>query len=822
MFHSISRDIRYGVRQLFRSPGFTIVAVLSLALGICGNAMIFSLVNAYMFKPLSGVKEPSRLVWVYSSDRQNGSTYGASSFQDFEEYRAQNNVFDGLAAFDGTELSMNAGGEAEVVYAVFVTGNFFNVLGVEPAMGRAFLPEEDETQGTHPVVMLNYGFWQRRFGADAGMVNKTLNINGLEFTVIGVSPQGFTGAEGSTMPDIWVPVSMHNRLRPPVGKELDRLSDRNARWLNIVGRLKPDVGIEQAQASMSTIGARLAQTYPDTNEGFGVTLAQLSGKLDPRDRDDLLPVAGLLTGVVGFVLLIACANVGNLLLMRATKRHKEIAIRLALGASRADLVRQLLTETLLLFLLAGLAGMFVADRVVKILAARMPTDKPLSPEIGLDLRVFGFALLLSLVTGIIFGLVPALRASKPDLIPALKNDMGSRQSGHRRSRLRSLFVVAQVTLSVALLIGAGLFIRSLRNTRAIDPGFKVENALLVPVDLKFQRYSEAVGLDFQRRLLENVRGLPGVTGASYVRDVPLGQSSGFVVVTTEGVNGEEGFQRSVGANVVGPGYFQTLGIPLERGRDFGAQDGRGAPLVVVVNQTFVDRTWPGEDPIGKRISINSDTGPFAEIVGVAKDSKYRSLEENPTSLVYLPLQQQDYQSRLTLVVRTSGEPEPLLSVVRSQVRSLDDKLPLNGMTTLSQHVNLSLLASRVGAWFLGIFGLLALVLAVIGLYGVVAYSVSNRTREIGIRMALGAERIHVLKMVLREGMVLAGTGVALGVILAFIMTRLLQGFIYGISAADPLTFAGVALLMILVALAACYLPASKATTIDPNVALRYE
>jgi predicted permease len=822
MFHSVLRDIRYGVRQLLRSPGFTTVAVLSLALGICGNAMIFSLVNAYMFKPLSGVKDPSRLVWVYSSDRENGSTYGSSSFPDFQDYHDQSNVFDGLAAFDGTELSMNAGGEAEVVRAAFVTGDFFNVLGVEPTSGRAFLPEENKTPGTHPVVMLSYGFWQRRFGADAGLINKTLNVNGIEFTVVGVSPKGFTGAEGSAMPDIWVPMMMHNRLRPPVGKELDRLTDRHARWLSIVGRLKPGVGIDQAQAALSIIAVRLAQTYSDTNENFGVTLAQLSGKLDPRDREELLPVAGLLTGVVGFVLLIACANVGNLLLMRASKRHKEIAIRLALGASRADLVRQLLTETLLLFLLAGLAGMFVADRVVKVVAALMPADKPLSTEIGLDLRVFGFALLLSLVTGIIFGLTPALRASNPNLIPALKDDMGSQQSGYSRSRLRSLFVVAQVTLSVALLIGAGLFIRSLRNTRSIDPGFKVENALLVPVDLKFQRYTEPVGLDFQRRLLENVRALPGVTGASYVRDVPLGSSSGFMVVTTESVNGQEGFKRSVGANVAGAGYFQTLGIPLARGRDFGEQDRQGAPPVAIVNQTFVDRTWPGEDPVGKRISINSDTGPFAEIIGVAKDSKYRSLEENPTSLVYLPLQQQDYQSRLTLVVRTSGDPEPILPTVRNQVRSLDNNLPLAGMTTLSQHVNLSLLPSRVGAWFLGIFGLLALILAVIGLYGVVAYSVGNRTREIGIRMALGAERTHVLKMVLREGMVLAGSGVALGVIMAFIMTRLLQGFIYGISATDPLTFAGVALVMILVAVAACYLPASKATTIDPNIALRYE
>jgi predicted permease len=820
MFDLFVKDLKYSVRKLIKSPSFTTTAVLSLALGIGGNVLIFSLINIFMFKPLASVKDPERVVWVYSSEIDRPD-YRSSTYPDYLAYRDQNDVFSGLSAFDGIELSLNTGGEPEIVRGAVVTANLFSSLGVDSFAGRTFLPDEDKPQGTTPAAMLGYNFWQKRFGKDASIIGKPIELNGVGFTIVGITPPEFTGAEGVLMPDVWVPLSMYNQLYPPLTKETDRLNSRITHWLNMVGRLKPGVSPQQAEAALSIIASRLEQEFPETNKNWGVKVAAMSGKLDPRERDDMLPVAGLLLGVVGLVLLIACSNVANLLLMRSSQRQKGMAICLALGATRVQLIRQLLMETVVLFMAGGIVGLLAALVTLSLLRSAVASNRPLAVELSLDWRILGFTLLVSLLTALLFGLAPALRASRPNLVPALKNEEYIENKGFRRSRLRSLFVVSQVTLSLVLLIGAGLLIRSLLNTQAIDPGFNTKNTLVVPIDLKLQRYEEGRGKEFQRQVVERVSTMPGVEMVSLVRDLPLGNSSGNVAVQLQG--GEAGERLYlVKANVVGPGYFRTMGIPISMGREFTEQDREGAPGVVIINETMARRYWSPENPLGQRISISGENGPFMEIVGVARDSKYKSLEEGPTPLVYQPLLQANYQSRLNMVVRTTDDPQNMLGTVREQVRQMDSKLPLVEVQTMAQQVNLALLPAKAAAWFLGLFGILALALAAIGLYGVVAYSVSQRTHEIGIRMTLGARPRDVLFMILREGMSLVLIAVIIGLSLAFAATRLLSGFIYGISSSDPLTFGGIALLLALVALIASYLPARHATTVEPNVALRHQ
>jgi len=820
MFDLFLKDLKYSVRKLIKSPSFTTTAVLSLALGIGGNVLIFSLINIFMFKPLAAVKDPERVVWVYSSEIDRPD-YRSSTYPDYLAYRDQNDVFSGLSAFDGIELSLNTGGEPEIVRGAVVTANLFSSLGVDSFAGRTFLPDEDKAQGTTPAAMLGYNFWQKRFGKDASVIGKPIDLNGVSFTIVGITPPEFTGAEGVLMPDVWVPLGMYNQLYPPLTKETDRLNGRVTHWLNMVGRLKPGVSPQQSEAALSIIASRLEQEFPETNKNWGVKVAEMSGKLDPRERDDMLPIAGLLLGVVGLVLLIACSNVANLLLMRSSLRQKGMAICLALGATRAQLIRQLLMETVVLFMAGGLVGLLAALVTLSVLRSAVASNRPLAVELTLDWRILGFTLLVSLLTALLFGLAPALRASRPNLVPALKNEEYIENKGFRRSRLRSLFVVSQVTLSLVLLIGAGLLIRSLLNTQAIDPGFNTKNALVVPLDLKLQRYDEVRGKEFQRQVAERVRTVPGVQMVSLVRDLPLGTSSGNVAVNLQG--GEAGERvYLVSANVVGPGYFQAMGIPINMGREFTEQDREGAPGVVIINETMARRYWSPENPLGQRISISGENGPFMEIVGVARDSKYKSLEETPRPLVYQPLLQTNYQSRLNMVVRTTDDPHNMLGTVREQVRQMDSKLPLVDVQTMAQQVNLALLPAKAAAWFLGLFGLLALALAAIGLYGVVAYSVSQRTHEIGIRMTLGARPRDVLFMILREGMSLVLIAVIVGLSLAFAATKLLSGFIYGISSSDPLTFGGIALLLALVALIASYLPARHATRVEPYIALRHQ
>jgi len=810
------QDLRFALRILAKSPGFTAVAVLSLALGIGANTTIFSLINAALFKPLPRVKEPDRLVWFRAP----------ASYPDYEDFRDQNDVFSGISSLSGTrEISLSRDGQPELVKGEFVSANYFSVLGVDVSMGRAFLPEEDHPTSAQPVVVLSHGLWRRRFGGDPNLIGENVSLNGLNFTVIGVAPQGFTGAEAGLPRDLWALMAIYPRLHPPLagkdGAAPDQLRNRGIYWLNLIARLKHGVTRAQAQAAMTAIVSRLpkeryAQTIDERLRA--VELLAVSGGLDPRDREGALPISALLQAIVSLVLFTACANIAGLLLARSSLRRREIGIRQALGASRARIIQQLLTESLLLSLLGAIAGLLVAvwarDLLIKLSSAT-----PIAAlDLGLDYRVLAFTFSASLLAGVIFGLAPALQASKPDLIPALKNEAAGR--GFRRSRLRSAFVISQTALSVILLIGSGLFIRSLRNAQTINPGFKVEGALLATLDPGLLRYSKEQRQEFFRQAVERAEALPGVERASLMNIVPLGLRFAQRDVYAEGQNGSR-TEVTTGFNTVGPRYFQTMGIQVAHGREFTSRDRAGTQPVVMINETLARRLWPGEDAVGKRLRLGGESAPEAEVIGVAANSKYASLGENARPYIYQPLLQ-SYASEMTLVVRTTGSPETLSAAVREQIRSLDPNLPVPQITTLSEQVAFALFPARLGAALLGAFGLLALGLAATGIYGVIAYSVSQRAQEFGIRMALGADGADVRRLVLREGLKVVLIGVTAGLALSFAATRLTTGYLYGVGANDPLTFVGVALLLTAVALLACYLPARRATKVDPMVALRCE
>jgi len=840
---TLLQDMRFGARTLAKNPGFTLVVTLTLALGIGANTAIFSFVNAVLLRSVP-VAEPERLVYVFGGTRT--SPYSVSSYPDYLDYRARNDVFSDLIAYSPITLSLNSGEQVDTVTGLIVTGNYFDVLGVRPRVGRAFLPEEDTTPGGHPVAVVSHGLWQSRFGADPGVVGRKLLLNGQQFTVVGVAPADFNGADTGRTSDIYVPMAMQALVRPPRGgysgeMNPDLLSKRGPRWLDIVGRLKPGVTEEQAQAAMSTLAAQLSQSYPDTNREQTATVSPLA-KGDPEQRGRLVSVAGLLLAVVGLVLLIACANVANLLLARAASRRKEISIRLALGASRGRLVRQLLTESLLLSLLGGALGLLLGVWLVKTMRTYSAPANffPVAFDFSLDGNVLGFTLLLSVLTGLLFGIAPALQASKPDLVVALKDETalvpGASGRGGRRFTLRDLLVVAQVALSLVLLISAGLFLRSLRKAQGIDPGFDPSRVVTMPLNINLLRYTKTQGQDFYRQVLERVTALPGVQSATLTRTPPLSGASrqSTVVIAgreapesgsnTENSGGAGG--ESVPSNItlassVGQDYFETLNIPLLRGRDFNAQDREGAPGVAIVNETFARRYFPGEDPIGMRVSLAGAQGPWLEVVGLARDGKYVTLGEVPAPFLYQPLAQR-HESGMVLMLRTSGDPSGLVPAVRREVHSIEPNLPLTNARLMEELLSTSLYPARMGAVLIGVFGLLALVLASVGLYGVMSYSVSRRTREIGIRMALGARGGDVLRLVLRQSMTLVAFGVALGLGAAFAATRLLAGFLYGVSPTDPAAFIGIAALLSIVSLAASLVPARRAATVDPLVAFRYE
>ncbi len=831
---SIIKDIQFAARGLLKRPGFTVIAVLTLALGIGANTAIFSVVNATLMRT-PPVSDPERLVFVF-----NGPAGSVFSYPDYVAVRDQNNVLDGLIAWGGITASLNSNDQTDLVTGAIVTGNFFDVLGVRAQLGRVITTEDDKTPGAHPVAVISQGLWQGRFAGDPNIIGRQLLLNGNTFTVIGVLPKGFDGLQLGVTRDLYVPMMMQATMRPPragFSGEMnpDLLQVRTNRWLFSVGRLKDGVSETQAQSSLALITKQLEAAYPQQSSGRGITISPLSASDDPSGRQQLSSVARLLMGVVGIVLLIACANVANLLLARSSARTKEIAVRLAIGATRWRIVRQLLTEGVLLATLGGAAGLLLAWWTARTISAAPPPTNalPITPQFSIDLRVLLFTLGLSLLAGVVFGLAPALRASKPALIPALKDDAAAFFERTRMFTLRNLLVVTQVALSVVLLIAAGLFLRSLQQAQTIDPGFDADKIVGLPLNINLLRYTKAQGREFYRQVTERVEAIPGVESASVARIAAVSGNSSVRSLLIEGRAGSDNQFRSdnsgpvaennesVSANVIGPKYFQTMGIALMQGRDFNTQDTEDHPPVVIVNEAFVRRHFPNEDALGKRLSFNGPKGPWREIVGVVRTSKYRSLGEAPTPLVYTALQQ-NHETGMVLHVRTRVDPSSVAGAIRNEVQSLERNLPLGNPELMSERVTNSLYAARMGAILLAVFGGLALLLASIGLYGVMSFAVARRTRELGIRVALGAQPGDVFRLVLMQGMTLVIAGLVLGIGVAMAVTRLLASFLYGVSTTDALTFTAIPALLTLVALLACYLPARRATKVEPLVALRYE
>jgi predicted permease len=809
---TLIQDIRYGLRMIAKAPGFTVLAMLALAIGICGNTTIFSVINGLLFRPLTGVKDPSRLVAVYTSDYSSG-LYGTNSYPDYVDFRDQTDVFENLAASQPAVLSSAGDSEAERLRGYVVTGNYFEVLGVSAQLGRTLQSSDEQATGSQPVVISDT-LWRGHFNSNPAVVGQTLRLNNEPHTIVGVTAASFRGLRIGLPPEFWVPITRN---------EMD--SGRDDRGLGIVGRLKPGVTLEQAQSQLTTIAARLAQAYPKTNLGTlerpkdpkPVTIAQES-RLNPMAQVGLWRMSFLLFIVVGLVLLIACANVANLLLARASVRRREIAVRLALGASRLRLVRQLLTESLLLALLGAVAGLILTQWTAGLLPRFFSPEDLGGADFSLDWRVLVFTLGVALITGVLFGLVPALQATSLNLITSLKDESGSYGQRLRRLALRDVLVISQLALSLVLLICAALFVRSLRYAAHSDPGFAAGNLLEASIETEGASLNEQQSAAFYEQAIERVNGLPGVQSATLVAFVPISGGGYRRNTTIEGYQPQANEDTELNTNIIGPNYFNTLGIPLLAGRDFNAQDRTGSPAVVIVNEVFA-RRYLGGNAVGKRLKFGS--GQFREIVGVVRTSKYRNLREEPLPFIYTPLAQEP-QSGMTLMVRTLGDPAALAGAVRNELRAVNKDVPLFSVQAMAQRIADQLAADRVVAVLLSVFGASALLLAAIGIYGVVGYAVAQRTHEIGIRIALGADRQDILKLIVGQGMVLIAVGAAIGLALALAATQLLKSLLFGVSATDPLTFVSVVIVLVGVALLACYLPARRAMKVDPLVALRYE
>jgi len=808
------RDLRYSVRMLAKSPMFTMAAIGTLALGIGLNAATFSAVTGILLRPLSGAENPDELVQIYR--QWPGMEFGSSSIPHYQDLRDRTDaVFESVAAWSFAELSLATGETSERVIGMLVSANFFQTYGVRPALGRVFLPEEEaEGPGAHPVAVLGYSFWQSRFGGDPSVIGRTVNLNGHPFVVVGVAPAKFKGPVNFADIPVYVPIMMQGEV-----SQFNSIESRGNNFMTVVGRLRDGETIGRASQVLDRTLVQLREEFPDEYEGqLGHTLVlQSEAGIHPSFRTAQIGMSAVIMIVVALLLLIACVNVANLFLARARERRREMGIRLSLGASGGAIVQQLLTESLVFSLLAGLAGLGLAHVATGLLSGiRPPIDGPWAFQVELDNSVLLFTLLVSVAAGILFGLAPALQAARPDTLAAVKGAAAERPG---KSRVSSGLVIIQMALSLLLLISSGLFLRSLQGATEIDPGFDQPGGLvLTSVDPGLQGYDDARARQFLDRLLEEVGALPEVTAAGLTTTVPLGLSGSDRGVAIPGYEFAEGERNSLDYAVVSEGYLEAMGIKLLEGRTFGRQDDETGSPVIIVNERFAERFWPGKSALGRVVST---AGKDREVVGVVETGKYRSLGEAPTEYMYLP-ERELFRTAVAVVARVRSSPESALRRIHETVRAMDPDMPVYDVRTMEDHMGLALLPARLGGSVLGLFGVLGLILSAVGIYGVMAYSVAQRTREIGIRVALGADRGRVIKLVLGEGLRLAVIGTVLGLIAAVAAARLVRGLLYNVSALDPAAFIGVPLVLLAVAALAVFVPARRAAALDPLRALKTE
>jgi predicted permease len=819
------QDLRYGLRMLQKNPGFTAVAVLSLALGIGANTTIFTVVNAILLNALP-VRDLPRLVEMDTVDSKTLVTQARSerlgmSFPNFQDYRRDNTVFTDLAAFMPTAVTWSGGAEPRQLQSELVSANYFEVLGIRPARGRFFMSDEDTKPNGNDVAVLSYAVWANKLGSDPAIIGKPLIFDARPYTVIGIAPRGFRGTiTFFSSEQVWIPTSMKDQVLG--GKAKDFFNDRRFLTVGTIGRLKPGVEMSAAEASLETMATHLEAEFPKDNGGRSVALSPLAdAAVGVNDHKRIALASAMMMGVVGLVLLIACVNLANLLLAQGARRQKEISLRAALGAGRTRIVRQMLTESMLLSLAGGAVGLAIAYAGRSILwSFRPPFIEDSGIDLALDSHVLLFTLGVAILTGFIFGLVPAVKASRPDLMETLNAGGRGGTIGWQRDRLRSLLVVGEMALALITLVGAGLFLHSMQNAQKTDLGFESKNLLAMNFDLGALHYEEGRGQQFYRAAIEKVKNSPGVASVSIASNQPIG--GGFErTVFPEGRDEASGYRGTLTTvDDITPGYFETLRIPILRGRAFSDVDRKETAVVAIASEAMVKQYWPNEDGLGKRFHFFGDP-TLREIVGVVANFVVNEVGEEPQPIVFLPMAQ-DYVPAATLHVRTTGNPENVVATTRVALQSLDPNLAITNVFTIGQILSQALWAPRMGGILLALFGALALVLSAVGVYGVLSYSVNQQTREIGLRMALGAQRGDVMRLILGQGLRLTVVGLGLGILVALALMRVLVSLLFDVRAYDPSTYTAVTLLLTAVALLACYIPARRAMRVDPMVALRYD
>jgi putative ABC transport system permease protein len=812
---TIFQDIKFGLRMLVKSPSLSIVATIALALGIGANTAIFSVVNAVLLRPLP-FPNSDRLVALFETDQQQGRVRGSHSYPNFFDLRSQNTSFEKLACYYSSDYIMTGRGEPARLQGAVATADLFPLLGIKPLYGRTFVPDEDKPSDTGRVVILSEKLFHQRFNSDPSVINQTVTLAGNNYTIVGVMPASFEFPIQNDPVELWTTIAEDAKGKSPI------TGQRGAHFLRVIGRLKDNVTPEQAQSDLNAIAARLEQQYPDTNTHRGLRLESALSAL----VGDVRPALLILLGAVACVLLIACANVANLLLARATSRYKEMAIRSALGASRIRVVRQLLTESVLLSLVGGAVGLLLAVWWSDLLVALGKEDIPRAVHVGIDWRVLGFTFGVSVITGVVFGLFPAVHSSKTELVESLKEGGRGTSEGARRNRMRSVLAVGELAIAVVLLVSAGLLIKSLWRLQSVNTGLQPDNVITFNVGLSETKYKTEKQAPFFEELKRRIESAPGVQSVSSILPLPLSGDRFQISFQIQGREVAPKDEPSADIFMTGVGYFRTMGIPIVKGRDFDNRDQHGSPGVVIISEEFARQYFPGEDPLGHSIkpginTFDDEKSSYKEIVGVVGNIRNRSLNTEPLPAYYVPETQIPF-SQMTMVIKTANDPHSVISAATKDVASMDPDLPLFGVKTMREYLSASVATPRFSTTLLSIFAGVALVLTLVGLYGVMSYSVAQRTNEIGIRLALGAQSRDVLLMIVKQGSLLIVLGLSIGLLGAYALTRLISSLLFGVTAKDPLTFVAAAVLLAFVALLACYVPAWRATKVDPLEALRYE